>query len=368
MTAVSMLPPMPFQGRVGERLHEHPQRKAHLQVGKMIAMTPRTGPLGGSGTKQPKPVEYAKPSNVSTGSQAPNLRTPRDSAGRSPLEKNHPISNPSSVAGPVSNREGSLGRSGNQDVPVRRFTRREASATGTRATSTDESDKASASKTRRPPRQRAQRMSENSSGFTIETDTAAIEAFLNNNCSEAAFMAPPPATNKPQVSQERRSPAAMQPTSRSQRPQAHRSSKNDNGASDSEEEDFADLRRKAKTGGAAPSRRHSQPQVVLLESNHSQAVFSCDAGEKALKAAKEAAKRQSASSDNAELDDLMLFFEMHGLGGPLRVYAKGFVAQGITDASVLAVVPEEGMKKMIQRAGLDAGDELLLTQALMSLR
>lgn len=142
--------------------------------------------------------------------------------------------------------------------------------------------------------------------------------------------------------------------------------------SGSEEEDFAALRRKAKTGPTAPVSR-DKPKVVIPDRNSSDfapssSIFSCEAGEKALRAAKEAAKRQSVSSENAELDDLMLFFEMQGLRGPLRAYAKGFVAQGITDTTTLTVVPEDGMRKMIQRAGLDPDDELLLTEALVNLR
>lgn len=146
----------------------------------------------------------------------------------------------------------------------------------------------------------------------------------------------------------------------------------DDGSS-SEEEDFAALRRNAKTGPTAPKKR-DKPKVVVPDRSSddfsiaSAGVFSCDAGEKALRAAKEAAKKQAACSDDADLDDLILFFEMQGLQGPLRAYAKAFVAQGIRDATLFTVIPEDGMRKMVQRADLDPGDELLLTEALMNLR
>jgi len=152
----------------------------------------------------------------------------------------------------------------------------------------------------------------------------------------------------------------------------HRGHDDDSG---SEDEDFAALRRKAKDSTTTETRARSRPKLSIPEMSSidsfcdpSPAVFSCDAGEKALREAKEAAKRQSTSTGNPKLDDFMLFFEMHGLGGPLRAYAQGFVAQGMQDPCELTVIPEEAMKKMVQRAGLDADDELLLTEALMALR
>merc|ERR1711908_249639 len=95
------------------------------------------------------------------------------------------------------------------------------------------SDKASASQTRRPP-PRVQRKSDATIGFTTETDTAAIEAFLNNNCNDAPFM----------VSEAPAAPKAppAQKSPKRPRPQGLPTMDDDSG---SEEEDFAALRGKA---------------------------------------------------------------------------------------------------------------------------
>lgn len=349
MAPVTMLPRLALQGKVGEKPHERLPRKTHLQAGKMIAMTPRTDGAAKQPMQDRTAVGYTKPSRDS--------QTPREPAPRNIPNglQQRPMCNRGSSTSNT-NREASLGRSGNR---------------GAHLASSDESDKASASQTRRPPPQRLQRKSEVTSGFTSSTDTAVIESFLNHNCSNAVFSASLAATDKsavPVVSQRRPSPRPAQERQR------HRACNDDDG-SGSEEEDFAALRRKAKDCPTAPIRRDRHPKVVIPERSSensfcdpSPAVFSCDAGEKALRDAKEAAKRQSASSDNAELDDFILFFEMQGLGGPLRAYARGFVAQGVRDPCELAVVPEDGMKKMVMRAGLDAGDELILMEALMALR
>eukprot|EP00746_Dinoflagellata_sp_MGD_P124603 gnl/MRDRNA2_/MRDRNA2_59200_c0_seq1.p1 gnl/MRDRNA2_/MRDRNA2_59200_c0~~gnl/MRDRNA2_/MRDRNA2_59200_c0_seq1.p1 ORF type:complete len:401 (+),score=79.93 gnl/MRDRNA2_/MRDRNA2_59200_c0_seq1:92-1204(+) len=370
MAAVAMLPSL--QRKLGERPHERPQRKTHLQVGRMIAMTPRIGPSDDGTAKQPMPVGQGKPSSINRDASL-NRPDGRQASARGFEERGTSLGRPSNRSMSVGRSEAatmgleqrydgnkSSGRSGNRGPSVSRSDRGSSlGRSGLEEQQRNVNEKASASQTRRPPR--VQRKSDATTCFSTETDTATIEAFLNNNCSDAPFLvsegpaAPraPPAQNSP----------------KRQKPQGLPTMDDDSG---SEEEDFAALRRKAKTGPTAPVSR-DKIKVVIPDRNSSNFapssdIFSCEPGEKALRAAKEAAKRQSLSSDNADLDDLMLFFQMQGLKGPLRVYAKGFVAQGITDATTLMVVPEDGMKKIIQRAGLDPDDELLLTEALVNLR
>eukprot|EP00928_Gymnodinium_smaydae_P079386 TRINITY_DN63329_c0_g1_i1.p1 TRINITY_DN63329_c0_g1~~TRINITY_DN63329_c0_g1_i1.p1 ORF type:complete len:275 (+),score=62.64 TRINITY_DN63329_c0_g1_i1:227-1051(+) len=67
-------------------------------------------------------------------------------------------------------------------------------------------------------------------------------------------------------------------------------------------------------------------------------------------------------------EEMFQFLQGQGLTGPLRVYAKAFVLQGVKDAASLVTATDERLNVIFTRAEMDCTDELLLRDALRALR
>lgn len=150
--------------------------------------------------------------------------------------------------------------------------------------------------------------------------------------------------------------------------------------SDDSDTDFRSLRRTAKETHLHVKWAHQKkvdptktgvtvlPRLVDTDTvfNVHPCYFENTMGNEAQKAAREAA--QIKVRENAPEDEMVQFLQMHGLTGPVRVYAKAFLFQGIEDPATLVAFGDARLARVIQGAELDISDELKLREALRALR
>lgn len=164
-------------------------------------------------------------------------------------------------------------------------------------------------------------------------------------------------------------------------PQA--SEEEDGEEGDAADEDFRELRRRVKEGGgsgggtsgarqpkAAASR--APPPVALEGSglNVDPCYFDYESAYKNLRAsraAEEGSQEKPVANQGAEAQ-MAQFLKMQGLTGPVQSYAKAFTMQGIEDFTELLLSEDERLTKVFEGAQLECADELLLRDAIHSLR
>jgi len=143
------------------------------------------------------------------------------------------------------------------------------------------------------------------------------------------------------------------------------------------DEDFRAFRRDAREAPQKPSHRGIKvsagaavrgpfPSADAITGVHP-AYFSCEAGEKVRRAAQEAARESAIGTANSDAE-LVRFFEVHGLSGPLHAYATSFVLQGVTGVVDLVNATDARLARLLERAELTCADELMLRDALVGLR
>eukprot|EP00746_Dinoflagellata_sp_MGD_P125207 gnl/MRDRNA2_/MRDRNA2_59925_c0_seq1.p1 gnl/MRDRNA2_/MRDRNA2_59925_c0~~gnl/MRDRNA2_/MRDRNA2_59925_c0_seq1.p1 ORF type:complete len:145 (-),score=45.08 gnl/MRDRNA2_/MRDRNA2_59925_c0_seq1:177-611(-) len=95
--------------------------------------------------------------------------------------------------------------------------------------------------------------------------------------------------------------------------------------------------------------------------------FAGTAGEQALERARQAAKSQAEDAGD-DIEELVQFFEMHGLSGPVRTYAKVFSVGGAKDPTELVGLEDARLERLLEAANLEADDEIILRGALDGFR
>jgi len=69
-----------------------------------------------------------------------------------------------------------------------------------------------------------------------------------------------------------------------------------------------------------------------------------------------------------EYEEMVQFFQMHGLTGPLRTYAQSLALQDIKDPASLVQTDDAQLLRLIERADIECTDELILRNALQAYR
>lgn len=130
-------------------------------------------------------------------------------------------------------------------------------------------------------------------------------------------------------------------------------------------EDFKSLRREARSKPLArPHPVTDQPEparvgnVDDLRMNVDPSYFNYGAQH----------SRSAPPPVEREETDMVQFLRMHGLGGPLRAYARAFEIQGLCSPEDLVKADDRRLAHVLSRVELDISDELLLNAALSELR
>lgn len=155
------------------------------------------------------------------------------------------------------------------------------------------------------------------------------------------------------------------------------------GDDDDADADFRAMRRRAKEGGLkAAGDAVVQPKASNVVApvvgggdglNVHPCYFEYGAMRKNMQAAQDTDGQHSQNQNVAESlsgsEAMMVqFLKSYGLTGPLQAYVKAFGLQGLADPAGLVTADDEKLKKVFEGAQMEAYDELVLREAIQSLR